>query len=158
VTERESNFESQAAGSAGGRRNYLVVDAKPVPWSLEATMILRVVPQAEWDGAVMDLDVLFGGSPARPTEGHVIVLQTHDGNIAVGTSNNLHLESFDESALLPIPKLIFGDAHEHVTAKHLLFAQDTQPIIVLNSGALSYLSNTQSKGTCPRITAGETES
>jgi len=158
VTKRESNAESQPAGNAGGFRNYLVVDAKPVPWSLDATMILRVVPRVEWGGTAMDLDVLFGGAPEGPPNVHVIVLKTRDGNIAVGTSNSLHIESFDERALLAIPELVFGGAYEHAAAKHLIFAQETQPVIVLDIGALGTLSNTQCQVACPRITVGETES
>jgi len=158
VIQHGLSSEYQLGAGRGSSTDFLVVDAKPVPWSLQARRVIRIVPSANWDGAAMDLDGTFGGSPEAPANGHVIVLRAHDGTLAVRTNHSLHLESFDSSALLAIPKLAFGGAYEDSAAKHLMLVLDTHPVIVLDIEALWRMANTQCKGISPSITVGEPES
>ena len=152
-----SHLDSQPGGAHGAEdsRRYLVVDATPIRWSLEATKVLRVMPLAAWEGRVADLDAALEAQREMATVGTVIVLQATHEAFAIVTRYSVHLESCEASELLTLPRLIFGGQHELIAARQLILRENATPSIVLDIDTLCQMTHTPSGEMWPQMKAGE---
>ena len=152
-----SGFSTQADDMRGADDSlrYLVVEASPIRWSLEATKVLRIMPLEAWNGQVVDLDAVLTAQPDQPIAGNVIVLQSTGGAFAVATRHPVHLESCSARDLLPIPRLIFGDHYESKAARQLLLRENAIPVVALDIDTLCRMVHAISEETRPQPKAGE---
>ncbi len=138
--------------------SYLVVDAEPVHWSLEATCVLEILTKSGWSGSLLNLDrLLEQGSLCSEAASRVVLVQASVGKFALYTRHALHLEVFKSADLLSLPDLIFGVTSRLCAAKQVVLAKGARPVIVLDVDTLHQAAIIVDKGKVPQLTEGELE-